>query len=501
MKTLPDKKKLYGNNYILCNFSAVIGHKYYNMIFGFFLYSIPYFLMLAILIIERKHISIAFPIVVTSFLFLIQLISTIMGGFTEPGIMPRQRDDYYYNPNRPSLRYVINGHLFQINYCYTCSLYKPPRTSHCSICDNCVLRFDHHCIWLGTCIGKRNYKYFYFLTSSINIKAIFQIIYSLYYIIIYAKKLEKKEEYSKVILWGFTALCLYNLLFVIFFTGKLFILHTWLLFNNLTFYENIKRKFRKVPNINPFDKYLCYSWVKIIFKLPSKSLFLSIISKILKDEKNSENEDEDNVSNRTGKISEKEFDLNKKIKINVNVSNKLKSNSFNDQKTNNDNDENENNLNNLNESLNKNENLNPKSSNVQSNKSLEENIENSRPEIKTITLKRDKSKKGKKLFITRKRLDNIISSMSNEIINTENRELKSHRSNKNIYYKESEKSELSNKNQRENIHAMETITDNLLSKSIEKKENINDNEEDDVIMRNQIIYNSDELNKNTEETS
>ena len=494
MKKIPDERKLYGNNYILCNFSSVVGHKFYYMIFGFCLYSIPYFLMLAILIIERKSISIGFPIVVTTFFYLIQLISTIMGGFSDPGIMTRQRDDYFYGPSRPSFRYVINGHLFQINYCYTCSLFKPPRTSHCSVCDNCVLRFDHHCIWLGTCIGKRNYRYFYFLTLSINIKAIFQIIYSLYYIIIYAKKLEKKEEYSKLILWGFTALCLYNLLFVMFFTGKLFILHTWLLFHNLTFYENVKRKFRKVPSVNPFNKYLCYSWDKIIFKLPSKSFFLSIISKILKDEEKNEkkNEDEDNLSNRTGKISEKEFDLN--------ISSKLKNDNSNDQKTNNDIDENEN-ENNLNESLNRNEIVDVKSSNVQTNKSLEENKENQRPEIKTIKLKRDRNKKAKKIFITRKRLDNIISSMSNEIINTENRELKSHRSNKNIYYNENEKSEVSNRNKNKNINVMETITDNLLSKSTEKKENINDLEEDDVIMRNQIIYNSDELNKNTEETS
>ena len=91
--------------------------------------------------------------------------------------------------------------------------------------------------------------------------------------------------------------------------------------------------------------------------------------------------------------------------------------------------------------------------------------------------------------------------MSNEIISTENRELKSHKSNKNSYCNENEKSKVSYRNQNENIHAMETITDNLLSKSTEKKENINDLEEDDVIMRNQIIYNSDELNKNIEETS
>eukprot|EP00955_Chlamydomonas_euryale_P108646 365864-Chlamydomonas_euryale.AAC.1 len=41
-----------------------------------------------------------------------------------------------------------------IRYNDTCHFYQPPRAHHCSINDNCIERFDHHCPWVGTTIGK-----------------------------------------------------------------------------------------------------------------------------------------------------------------------------------------------------------------------------------------------------------------------------------------------------------------------------------------------------------
>lgn len=45
-------------------------------------------------------------------------------------------------------------------FCKKCQCIKPDRTHHCSTCGQCVLKMDHHCPWLATCVGLRNYKAF-----------------------------------------------------------------------------------------------------------------------------------------------------------------------------------------------------------------------------------------------------------------------------------------------------------------------------------------------------
>ncbi|AEA38850.1 hypothetical protein CPARA_2gp192 (nucleomorph) [Cryptomonas paramecium] len=60
----------------------------------------------------------------------------------------------------------INKKIFELKFCETCYIWKPFRTSHCSLCDHCILLFDHHCPWIKICIGLGNYKFFILFADS-----------------------------------------------------------------------------------------------------------------------------------------------------------------------------------------------------------------------------------------------------------------------------------------------------------------------------------------------
>ena len=60
-----------------------------------------------------------------------------------------------------------------MKYCETCAIFRPSHAAHCNDCNNCVAGFDHHCVWMGTCVGRRNYPHFLWLVISCIMSAIF----------------------------------------------------------------------------------------------------------------------------------------------------------------------------------------------------------------------------------------------------------------------------------------------------------------------------------------
>ena len=56
-------------------------------------------------------------------------------------------------------------------FCDYCRFYmkKISYGSHCDLCDICIEKYDHHCVWTGHCIGKNNKITFYIFVPSIFI--------------------------------------------------------------------------------------------------------------------------------------------------------------------------------------------------------------------------------------------------------------------------------------------------------------------------------------------
>lgn len=62
---------------------------------------------------------------------------------------------------------MIKGEEMTFKWCSTCKIYRPPRASHCSACDNCCKEFDHHCPFVGNCVAERNYGSFVMFNVSV----------------------------------------------------------------------------------------------------------------------------------------------------------------------------------------------------------------------------------------------------------------------------------------------------------------------------------------------
>ncbi|KAK9084083.1 hypothetical protein Scep_030554 [Stephania cephalantha] len=120
---------------------AIIGVTYYFVVKSSFIYVPGYYL-------SEVHRY-------TSFLAVgVGVLLFLLTSFSDPGTVKAENFSQYM------VAYPYDNILYKEKECPTCKIPKPARSKHCSICDRCVARFDHHCGWMNNCIGEKNTRYF-----------------------------------------------------------------------------------------------------------------------------------------------------------------------------------------------------------------------------------------------------------------------------------------------------------------------------------------------------
>jgi len=243
-----DEEKASGNNLLACGKRAVMGPVLDYLLVSILLATVPTFCFVYgswELFSEEASVLICIIPVIFWVVLMFALMSAAM---VDPGVIPKDRDPPQ-GSTPPKFILVKDG--VQYKWCRTCFIYRPPRAKHCPICDSCVEKFDHHCPWVGTCIARRNYRFFLLFVTTTFIHAVYVFVFSVIHIGRSAQKHNDgllgamTDEWGTMtsLVVGFTALLP---------VGGLTAYHLYLVSINQTTNEEVNDVYKRTTN--PFNR-------------------------------------------------------------------------------------------------------------------------------------------------------------------------------------------------------------------------------------------------------
>ena len=159
--------------------------------------------------------NIIFSIAYITAFFLVFLLYTILS-CSNPGKMIN-------NEYNDLLDIVERGNEVD-DFCPHCLVKTKFRSKHCLICQQCVDEFDHHCFWVGNCIGKKNYTLFFIFLIYILLNTLFTMAINIYYLISKIDNEVKEERNTSFPGFYFGDIFIYNKIFRIVISICIFII-------------------------------------------------------------------------------------------------------------------------------------------------------------------------------------------------------------------------------------------------------------------------------------
>ena len=285
-------------------------------------------------------------LIIIGVICLIVLVFLILSSFRDPGILRRNHFSKLYRFERRNSKINHLGYIRNYKYCGTCSIIRPLRSSHCFDCNNCVEKCDHHCPWIGNCVGKRNYIYFYLFVLTFTFMLLYVEGFSIAHIWKYLydnihyndrlpeiKKRDHIAAYSLCDLIISLYLIIYGAICLAFTLGLIFY-HTKLVFTNTTTKEMLKDTWDN-PFGNSFNRDVDYNFDNTILPLTKKYSILDIL-------RNGNNNDSLYKEMERKKFLQAEFNYQNQHNASLNYQNIDPNSEFNNPSYNTDNFKNKN---------------------------------------------------------------------------------------------------------------------------------------------------------------